>query len=180
MTPPLHVTDSRTRRARVRPVPFLCCIVLLVLETLTVPLPGVGPVGLSLVLSGVIFWSSNRRHLLPLWFLLPLGLVQDVLGGTVLGLHALALLWASHRMERLHAGGEHWHDMRREGFYACALILGILLVVTAVLQERPIFWQPLVLQYLLSVFLFPILWQLQDGIYPQRDRWQPGERTVHE
>jgi rod shape-determining protein MreD len=153
-------------------MPILFCTLLVLLETISLSVPGNRTVTPALGLAGVIYWSANRRHMLPVWWLLPLGLMQDALGGSILGLHTLALLWASYRMQRAIAAGCPWHVMRAVGWTTFALAQATVMIADHLLRPEERLPLSLVWQYGLSLALFPVLWRLQDSIYQRRIRFK--------
>jgi len=72
--------------------PFVTTLALVLLGTLPLPLPGFTTVMPWLTLMAVYYWSIYRPDLLPLVATFLLGLVQDSLSGTPLGLNVSVLL----------------------------------------------------------------------------------------
>ncbi len=72
--------------------PVLLTLVLVFLNVMPVPVPGYIPVTPMLTLISVYYWSIYRPDLFPLAATFGLGIVQDILGGTPVGMTALVLL----------------------------------------------------------------------------------------
>ena len=84
--------------------PWLIGLTLIVAIALTViPLPQLFRVGrpdwVALI---VLYWAIFAPQRLPLWLIALCGLALDTLYGTLLGLHALALIVVSYPALRLH------------------------------------------------------------------------------
>jgi rod shape-determining protein MreD len=75
-----------------RLAPVATALVPLLLGIVPFSIPGVPLVAPSGAAIAVFYWSVYRPDLMPLWAVFGLGLLQDVLGGTPLGLHALGFL----------------------------------------------------------------------------------------
>ena len=70
--------------------PFLTSVILIMLSALPLYLPGYGEIAIEVGLVSVFFyWSIYRPDLFPSVAALALGLWQDILVGSPLGLHAL-------------------------------------------------------------------------------------------
>ena len=72
--------------------PLVLTLAFVLLSVLHLPVPGFAPVTPWLSLMAVYYWSIYRPDLLPLVATFLLGLVQDSLSGTPLGLNVLVLL----------------------------------------------------------------------------------------
>ncbi|MBM3485223.1 MAG: rod shape-determining protein MreD [Alphaproteobacteria bacterium] len=76
--------------------PIALCVTLVLMSTLPLGLPGYWRIAPNLVLVVVFYWAIFRPDLLPLSVAFGIGLFQDVLAGTPLGLHALILVTVHH------------------------------------------------------------------------------------
>lgn len=76
-------------------VPASTIVVLLLLSVIPLGLPHISHVGPALSLATVYYWTTCRPDLLPLATVFGLGVLQDLILGTPLGLSALVLLLAS-------------------------------------------------------------------------------------
>ena len=72
--------------------PFLTSVILIMLSALPLYLPGYGEIAIEVGLVSVFYWSIYRPDLFPSVAALALGLWQDILVGSPLGLNALVLL----------------------------------------------------------------------------------------
>ena len=72
--------------------PVLLTLGLVVLNVVPVPVPGYLPVTPMLTLISVFYWSIYRPDLFPLAATFGVGIVQDILCGTPVGMSALVLL----------------------------------------------------------------------------------------
>jgi rod shape-determining protein MreD len=87
--------------------PMLVCLALVVASALPMNLPGYGRVAPNLALIAVFYWAIFRPDLVPLSGAFAVGLFQDILGGTALGLQALVLVIVHHAVasqQRFFAG----------------------------------------------------------------------------
>ena len=75
-------------------IPFALSLLLVIIGTLPLQIPGYGLVAANLALMSVFYWSVYRPDLLPPWVAFLIGLLQDILVGTPPGLNALVLLLA--------------------------------------------------------------------------------------
>ena len=72
--------------------PFASILLLVFIGALPFPVPGLSPVMPALTVIAVYYWSIYRPDLLPLVATFFIGLVQDAIQGTPLGMSALVLL----------------------------------------------------------------------------------------
>lgn len=75
--------------------PFLTSVILVMLSALPVYLPGYGQVAIDVGLMTVFYWAIYRPDLFPAIAAFVLGLWQDILVSSPIGLHALILLLAN-------------------------------------------------------------------------------------
>lgn len=75
--------------------PFLTSVILVMLSALPVYIPGYGQVAVDVGLMTVFYWAIYRPDLFPAIAAFVLGLWQDILVGSPIGLHALILLLAN-------------------------------------------------------------------------------------
>lgn len=75
-------------------VPLTATLCLVLLGAVPLPIPGYAVVVPLFSLCAVYFWAINRPQALPPVVVFALGLIEDVLAGTSLGLHAVMLLLA--------------------------------------------------------------------------------------
>lgn len=86
---------QRLDRSARQLAPFLTSVVLVMLSALPVSLPGYGQVAVDVGLMTVFYWAIYRPDLFPAIAAFVLGLWEDILVGSPIGLHALILLLAN-------------------------------------------------------------------------------------
>lgn len=89
MTAPILPTILRLSRAM---VPFVLCLLLVLVTALPVTVPYIGSVTPMLALMAVFYWCIYWPDYLPPYAIFLVGVLYDVLGGGPLGLTALLLL----------------------------------------------------------------------------------------
>ncbi len=72
--------------------PLALTLLLALLSVVPLRIPGFAPITPALTVIAVYYWSIYRPDLLPLIAIFLVGIVQDALGGTPLGLSSLVLL----------------------------------------------------------------------------------------
>ena len=75
--------------------PFVTSVLLVMLSALPVYVPGYGQIAVDVGLVTVFYWAIYRPDLFPAVAAFALGLWQDILIGSPIGLHALILLLAN-------------------------------------------------------------------------------------
>jgi rod shape-determining protein MreD len=65
--------------------PFFVTMVLVLLSLVPLRIADLSPIVPALALIGVFFWSVHRPDLMPIWAVFLIGLVQDILTGSVIG-----------------------------------------------------------------------------------------------
>ena len=89
MRPPVtEYLDSVARQC----VPFGITLFLVVASAVAVPIQQYGAVASAAALMSIYYWTVYRDNLMPAVAVFTIGLLQDILGGTPLGLSALVLL----------------------------------------------------------------------------------------
>jgi len=86
---------QRIDRSARQLAPFLSSVILVMFSALPVYLPGYGQVVVDVGLMTVFYWAIYRPDLFPVIAAFVLGLWQDILVGSPIGLHALILLLAN-------------------------------------------------------------------------------------
>jgi rod shape-determining protein MreD len=86
---------QRLDRSARQLAPFLSSVFLVMLSALPVYIPGYGQVAVDVGLMTVFYWAIYRPDLFPVIAAFVLGLWQDILVGSPIGLHALILLLAN-------------------------------------------------------------------------------------
>ena len=72
-------------------VPFLVTLMLAILMALPLRLPALSTIMPAFTLIAVYYWAVHKPHLMPLWAVFLIGLVQDLLSGEPLGVAIIVL-----------------------------------------------------------------------------------------
>lgn len=91
----ISATIQRLDKSARQLAPFLSSVILVMLSALPVYIPGYGQVAVDVGLMTVFYWAIYRPDLFPAIAAFVLGLWQDILVGSPIGLHALILLLAN-------------------------------------------------------------------------------------
>ncbi|MGE0746651.1 MAG: rod shape-determining protein MreD [Rhodospirillales bacterium] len=156
MTPGFLQRLDRTARCL---TPMVLCIVLVVASALPMNLPGYGRVAPNLALIAVFYWAIFRPDLVPLSGAFAVGLFQDILSGTALGLQALVLVivhQAVASQQRFFAGKSFlvvWWAFAMTALGAAAVVW----IATMLLNLTLISPTPVLFQFLLTVAFCPFL-----------------------
>lgn len=147
--------------------PVALTLLLIILTAVPSNIPGLGRVAPLLPLISIYHWMIYRPNLMPAYAVFLLGLFQDGLSGTPFGLNALVflLVYGVVLVQQVFFIGKSFFVVWI-GFAfivaAAQTISWLLLSAYHVTLITPV---PLVLQYALSLGLFPVVaWMLQ--------RWQ--------
>ena len=139
--------------------PFLTTLFLAMLTVVPLRIPDFAPVTPSLTVIAVYYWSIYRPDLLPMVAVFGIGLFQDALTGTPLGLTALVLIIVQYAVlsqrRFFHSKTflvEWWGFMLVSPVAAFASWLLASLYFAALVAPRPLGFQ-----LLLSVALYPCL-----------------------
>ncbi len=139
--------------------PFILTLALAMLTVVPLRIPDFAPVTPSLTVIAVYYWTIHRPDLLPLAAVFGVGLFQDALAGTPLGMTALVLILVQHvviSQRRFFHGKtflvEWWGFMLIAPVAALASWLLASLYFTSLVAVRPLGFQ-----LLLSIALYPCL-----------------------
>lgn len=91
----ISATIQRLDKSARQLAPFLSSVILVMLSALPVYIPGYGQVAVDVGLVTVFYWAIYRPDLFPAIAAFVVGLWQDILVGSPIGLHALILLLAN-------------------------------------------------------------------------------------
>ena len=72
--------------------PAMVTVMVVILGVVPLHIPFYGPVAPSLAIAALYYWAAHRPDLMPYTVVFAIGLVQDVLAGTPLGVHAFMFL----------------------------------------------------------------------------------------
>lgn len=139
--------------------PFGLTMALVLADVLPMHIPGYASVSPLLALAAVYFWAVYRPDLLPAYAVFFIGLLQDVLSGTVIGMNAAILLsvYGTVLLQRRFLVGKTF----------AAVWLGFILVaggseiaswlLVSILNLTIVRPQAVLVQYVLTLSLFPFL-----------------------
>ena len=147
-------------------VPFLVTLLLAVLMALPLRLPALSLIMPALTLVAVYYWAVHKPHLMPLWAVFLIGLVQDLLSGEPLGVAIIVLLCT-------HA----FISWQRRVFLSASFGLVWCMFMLVAAAALTLMWllaclglmayvdpQPLMFQYLLTVAAYPFFaWLMVRG-----------------
>ncbi|MBF0354307.1 MAG: rod shape-determining protein MreD [Alphaproteobacteria bacterium] len=143
-------------------LPVVLTVLLLLLSLLPLKLPGLASIMPPLAMMGVFYWGVYRPDLLSGFSAFGIGVVQDLLAGLPLGVSALVLLLihgfalARRRFFLSHAFPIVWGGFSLAS--AGAFFLTWLLIFF--LAGRAPDPHPALIQFLLTVLIFPLLARL--------------------
>jgi len=156
------MTDAYSQQldlAAKRLFPFALSVLLVVLSVVPLPMPDSGLVAPALGLMAVYYWAIHRPDLLPAYAIFLLGLLQDILSGTPMGVNTLMFLavYGIMRLQRKPFLGKPFMVMW-VGFVVvapCAIFFHWLLC--SILVGRAIPPLSAFVQVLLTIVLYPWL-----------------------
>jgi rod shape-determining protein MreD len=139
--------------------PLALTLIAAIVNVIPLRLPSYSVIAPDLVLMAVFYWTVHRPDLMRPWTAFVVGLLDDVLIGTPLGVYALVLLFvhwaiiAQHRTLRALSFGLLWC-----GFALIAAGAKVVLVVLALAIGRGLI-DPSVLfaQYSFTVVVYPLV-----------------------
>ena len=144
-------------------VPFGVTMLLLLLTAIPTHVPGLAAVAPMLPLMGVYYWAIYRPDLLPAWLAFVIGLLYDIIAGTPLGVNALVLLsvqGVAASQRRFFLGKSFMVAWWAFGLLAAGAS-GASWLLVSILYGRAFDAGPLIIQYLMTMGLFPVLtWTL--------------------
>jgi len=139
--------------------PMMLTLALAVLSVVPIGIPGYWAVVPAYTAMAAFYWAVFRPDLQPAPALFAIGVLQDILAGTPVGLTALTLLL-------VHA----LSISQRRAFLGKPFVLawlgfaliqapatGLAWLVASVLVLRPIGGEPVLFQYLVTITLFPVV-----------------------
>jgi rod shape-determining protein MreD len=137
--------------------PVLLTFAAVIVNVIPVRLPNYAELSPSLVLMVVFYWTVHRPDLMRPWHVFIIGLLDDILSGTPLGVNALVLLfthWAimsQHKVFRSESFGLIWF-----GFALVAAGAQLLMVVLGLFAGSGLV-DPMVMitQYALTIAVYP-------------------------
>ena len=141
-----------------RATPFLMTIALVILAQTPLKVSSAGPVTLSVGLISVYYWALHQPSILPATTVFFIGLLQDMLAFTPIGLGAFSLLIVYGvvvSQRRLFYGKSFvvvWW-----GFIMTALAVGLLRwLLISMIEGEAVLFLPSFVEFLLTVTLYPV------------------------
>lgn len=142
-----------------RSLPLLLCLALILFSVLPWPLPGATTLAPMPLIGAVYYWTIYRADLMPGPMVFLLAVVQDLLSGGPLGLTAALLLagqWMLLGQARLLSRVPFFLELI--GFAVMAILFGLATwLCMSAFYGRILSPNPLILQVLLGLCLYPIL-----------------------
>lgn len=140
-------------------MPFLTTIILVFLSTLPLPIPYWSTVPPQLAIICVFYWSLYRPDLMTMFIVFLLGLVQDSLFGTPLGLSSIIFLFVRHfvvSQRRFFVGKNfylHWISF----IMLSAAMTFVMWLLLSVFQSRAVVTMAILFQYVLTILIYPVV-----------------------
>ena len=138
--------------------PFLITITMVTLTQIPLKLPGITPVTLGLALVSVYYWALHQPDMLPAVGVFLIGLLQDLLSGTPIGLGAFSLLvgYGIVVSQRRFFHGKSFQVVWW-GFAMTAVAVGLLRwLLVSLMEGRAVLFTPSLIEVLLTVTLYPL------------------------
>lgn len=148
-----------------RLAPFLSALILLLLGTLPIRLPYLGPVAPDFAIMVAFYWAVHRPTSIPGGAIFLLGVVSDMLGGTPFGVGVLVLLiayWTTRSQRRHFIGRPFW--VVWWGFSMVSAVASILTwVIVCLLYVQIVDPTPAFFSYLVGLGFYPLVSQFFTG-----------------
>jgi len=138
--------------------PFAICMLLILLSVAPLRVPVLSSAAPLLPLMAIFHFGLFRPALLPPWLVLLFGLLLDLLAGSPIGVNAVVLLMVRHFVE---ANQRFLVDKPFPVIWfgyalASAGAVGGIWALTSFLFWLPVDPRPAILQYLISLALYPL------------------------
>lgn len=139
--------------------PLVLTLVVVIVKVVPLRLPAYAVIAPDLVLMAVFYWTVHRPDLLRPWGAFVVGLLDDILTGTPLGVSSLVLLlvhWTiitQHRLFRALSFALLWLGFAVIAAGAKALIVALALIVGHGLIDPPVIFA----QYAFTIAVYPLL-----------------------
>lgn len=154
-----------------RLAPFMSALFLLILGTLPLRLPYLGPITPDFAIMAAFYWAVHRPSSMPAPAIFILGLISDMLGGSPFGVGVLVLLvayWVTCSQRRLFVGRPFWVVWWGFSMVSAAAVL-LTWIVVCLLWVQFVDPAPALFSYLLGVGLYPAVSQLFTGAQRMAD-----------
>ena len=140
-------------------IPSLSLIALVLLSVIPSGLPGFATTNPSYALIGIFYWTTFRSDLFPASMVFLIGLLQDILVGTPIGLSAVVLLavyGVTLSQRRVMIGRPFY--LLWLGFIAIAAgAIALAWLLASILATQPIPLIGIAMQLLITIAAFPFL-----------------------
>jgi rod shape-determining protein MreD len=140
-------------------IPLLATVAAVLLNVVPLRLPDYAPLAPGFVLMAVFYWTVHRPDLMRPWAVFLIGILDDVLSGTPLGVNSLVLLFVhwmivtQHRVFRGKSFMLIWFAFALVAFGAKLLLAVIAFLIGYGLLDPTV----LLVQYILTLALYPPL-----------------------
>lgn len=147
-----------------RLAPLGITFVLVVLETLRMPLPGVLAISPALSLIATYYWAVRRPDLMPPVAVFAVGVLLDIVTGAVLGVNALVLLlvYAAVVGQRRRMAERSFNVIWSGFVFACVLAGLLIWTLQSLIHGALLGPGPVIVQLLVTTVLYPaVVWLLR-------------------
>ena len=138
-------------------IPMLATLLAVMLNVVPLRLPDYAPMAPGFVLMAVFYWTVHRPDLMRPWAVFLVGILDDVLSGTPLGVNSLVLLfvhWAIVAQHRAFRGKSFilvWLGFAMLAFGAKLLLAAVAFAIGYGLVDPTM----MLVQYILTLALYP-------------------------
>lgn len=143
--------------------PFILTLALVILNAVPLHLPGLARIAPLLPLMAIYHWAIFRPRLLPAWVVFLIGVLQDVLSGTPIGVNALVFLavYGAVLSQKKFFTGKSFAILWLGFALIAAGAMALSWVAVSVLSIALVEPRTVIFQYLLTLGLFPaVAWLL--------------------
>ena len=137
--------------------PLLITLVFVIVSVMPTRLPGASYIVPAFVLMSVYYWSLHRADLLPAIAVFAIGLLQDILSGTPLGLNAVVLIgvYGVGITQRRFFYGKSFLVVWWGFMSIAAVAMALSWLLMAVFSEGLLSPRPALFEYLMTVTFYP-------------------------
>ena len=142
-----------------RLTPFALTVVLVIVGSIPIPVPDFARVAPALALIAVYFWTIHRPELLPVYAVFVIGLLQDALSGTPIGVNVLVLLTVHGvvlSQRRFFIGKSFVISWLGFSLVAGAAFIEMWILVS-IFNLTPVSAMPIAAQYPITLGVFPLI-----------------------
>ncbi len=137
--------------------PVTATLLLIMASMVPLRIPDLAPIIPSLSLIAVYYWTIHRPDLMPIWAVFVIGVAQDLLSGSMLGVASIALLVVRHLVisqARFFTSASFvviWSIFALVAFLAFFVMWILTSLLTATLVE----YSSATFQYLMTLAVYP-------------------------